>query len=133
MELRTPDPEPQRIPDRDGLPSLPASFVAPRLRTLRARCEGVRDVHFPARGWIYASVVQEGGLPRWTACLMSKCGADCVQQAGCVGGDHEPLVAVQGPSSLSTYRRFRSKARALLGIVEVPHGRPFVRGAEDRA
>ena len=129
-ELRTPDPE-GHVPDRDGLRPLPLSFVAWRLQTLKVRAEEVLRAWAPTRGWAFVTVDAAGGLPLWSANMMSLCGPGC-ERMGC-GGAHEVLIHAHGPSSLSTYRRFRDKVRRLYGQPPVePAPRTFVRRAEDR-
>lgn len=134
-ETGTPDPESGYVPDRDGLRALPAKFIAGRLLTLKARAEGVVRVRCPGKGWVFATVTAAHDLPSWSVSLMGHCSPRCAELA--CGGDHHLLTgAWHCPSSLSAFRRFRSKVRALYqlhGEVTARATEPFRRSAEDRS
>ncbi len=127
--MRTPDPD--YVPDRDGLRPLREGIARPRLLLLRARLAGLAHYWTRARAWTLGTVISNDGAPEWGAHLLTVCGPDCLGRLGCEG-KHEPIFGILAPSSLSAFRRFRNKMRMLYGIPEVPVRRPFVWTDEDR-
>lgn len=124
---------PTPFPD-DGLPPLPVSLAVERLRLLRIRSIAILRYHRPNSPlWPFCTVEQEGDRPLWSVSLLAKCCESCKGHRCDETERHDYIFGVSGPSSLSTFRRFRDRIRRISGWTEKRIARNFVRGPEDRA